>query len=630
MSSAAVSCSKPHGKTCTLTARALRREYKARATSFFHRGGFFGATKSQTGVMCIHALQQSLSTVFELNALIQMQPGCGSNTAVDCVRALYKRGVEQEPLGGPVLPDGPGRDFVFQVMLYRNGPDTKIGLKHVVKGGQLLVHDIVTMAAPAAACASGKKMLELPRWAVVGRGSNPFVVQLLARLKDLGKDVSHVDPSGGAEPGLPSLYMFSWRLEGFVSVRPLSSLAGVQSDWFPSVGAFGSNRLSLAHRPVKTAACQPTILWHSCAATSPRKYVLLDGKGGLVDQHNESMLRQARSSLAYLRQDDLLAAVTDADAMIIRSDIVDQAVLDKAAKMKIVVRAGAGYDNIDLKACEGKEITAMNTPGQNANAVAELVFGMMIVSARNNFDGTSGFELVNREIAFYGFGAVARAVHKLAQGFGMKSFAYDPYIPADKIKEMGAEPVATVAGLFEHQYVSLHVPLTDETKASINKELLGKMPKGGTLINTARLEVVHEADMIEVLKTRPDFCYLCDVAPKELAYGKRLIFTKKKMGAQTAEEQASDVHDCWLLREGRDTLFSESLRRPSLITFAPRGANLFLNEWSEGVVVKEDQICSVNGEREVDVMKQLLKTESEIMLEFQRRRCAEYAEPIAS
>eukprot|EP00439_Symbiodinium_sp_Y106_P026760 s4290_g3.t1 len=496
MSSAAVSCSKPHGKTCTLTARALRREYKARATSFFHRGGFFGATKSQTGVMCIHALQQSLSTVFELNALIQMQPGCGSNTAVDCVRALYKRGVEQEPLGGPVLPDGPGRDFVFQVMLYRNGPDTKIGLKHVVKGGQLLVHDIV--------------------------------------------------------------------------------------------------------------------------------------KGGLVDQHNESMLRQARSSLAYLRQDDLLAAVTDADAMIIRSDIVDQAVLDKAAKMKIVVRAGAGYDNIDLKACEGKEITAMNTPGQNANAVAELVFGMMIVSARNNFDGTSGFELVNREIAFYGFGAVARAVHKLAQGFGMKSFAYDPYIPADKIKEMGAEPVATVAGLFEHQYVSLHVPLTDETKASINKELLGKMPKGGTLINTARLEVVHEADMIEVLKTRPDFCYLCDVAPKELAYGKRLIFTKKKMGAQTAEEQASDVHDCWLLREGRDTLFSESLRRPSLITFAPRGANLFLNEWSEGVVVKEDQICSVNGEREVDVMKQLLKTESEIMLEFQRRRCAEYAEPIAS
>lgn len=209
-----------------------------------------------------------------------------------------------------------------------------------------------------------------------------------------------------------------------------------------------------------------------------------------------------------------------------------------------MVRAGAGYDNIDLKACESKGVVAMNTPGQNANAVAELVFGMMIVSARNNFDGTSGFELVNREIAFYGFGAVARAVHKLAQGFGMKSFAYDPYIPADKIKEMGAEPVSSVAGLFEHQYVSLHVPLTDETKASINKALLSKMPKGGTLINTARVEVVHEADMLEVLSTRSDFCYLCDVAPKDIEpfkaavgdkFGKRLIFTKKKMGAQTAE-----------------------------------------------------------------------------------------------
>ncbi|CAK9099240.1 unnamed protein product [Durusdinium trenchii] len=262
----------------------------------------------------------------------------------------------------------------------------------------------------------------------------------------------------------------------------------------------------------------------------------------------ESVVKAANYTLKklenYKGKDDLLAAVEGADAMIIRSDIVDAAVLEKANQLKIVVRAGAGYDNIDLKACESKGVVAMNTPGQNANAVAELVFGMMIVSARNNFDGTSGFELVNREIAFYGFGAVARAVHKLAQGFGMKSFAYDPYIPADKIKEMGAEPVSSVAGLFEHQYVSLHVPLTDETKASINKALLSKMPKGGTLINTARVEVVHEADMLEVLSTRSDFCYLCDVAPKDIEpfkaavgdkFGKRLIFTKKKMGAQTAE-----------------------------------------------------------------------------------------------
>lgn len=246
----------------------------------------------------------------------------------------------------------------------------------------------------------------------------------------------------------------------------------------------------------------------------------------------------------YKSKDDLLAAVAEVDALIIRSDIVDEAVLAAAKKLKIVVRAGAGYDNVDLKACEDKGVVAMNTPGQNANAVAELVIGMMLVSARNNFDGTSGFEISNREIAFYGFGAVARAVHKLALGFGMKTFAYDPYIPADKIKEMGAEPCSSVAELFTHQYVSLHVPLTDETKDSINKDLLMSMPKGGTLINTARCEVVNEADMVEVLKNKPDFNYLCDVAPKNPEpmqeavgdkLGKRLVITKKKMGAQTGE-----------------------------------------------------------------------------------------------
>jgi len=246
----------------------------------------------------------------------------------------------------------------------------------------------------------------------------------------------------------------------------------------------------------------------------------------------------------YKSKDDLIKAVAEVDALIIRSDIVDQAVVDAAKKLKIVVRAGAGYDNVDLKACEARGIVAMNTPGQNANAVAELVFGMMLVSARNNFDGTSGFEISNRSIAFYGFGAVARAVHKVALGFGMKTFAYDPFIDAATLKSLGAEPISTVAGLFEHQYVSLHVPLTDQTKDSINKDLLSKMPKGGTLINTARCEVVNEADMVEMLKSRPDLCYLCDVAPKDIEplkaavgdkFGKRLIVTKKKMGASTSE-----------------------------------------------------------------------------------------------
>merc|ERR1712190_350868 len=189
-------------------------------------------------------------------------------------------------------------------------------------------------------------------------------------------------------------------------------------------------------------------------------------------------------------------------------------------------------------------IVAMNTPGQNANAVAELVFGMMLTSARNNYDGTSGFELVNRSIAFYGYGAVARAVGKLAKAFGMKQYAYDPYIPKDKIAEMGATPVDTVADLFKYQYVSLHVPLTPETKESINKALLSTMPKGGTLINTARQEVVHEGELLDVMRDRPDFCYLCDVTPKNAEeikalvgdkYMKRAIFTKKKMGAQTLE-----------------------------------------------------------------------------------------------
>jgi len=246
----------------------------------------------------------------------------------------------------------------------------------------------------------------------------------------------------------------------------------------------------------------------------------------------------------YKTKDELLQAVAKVDAAIIRSDKFDPAVINAASNMKIVVRAGAGYDNIDLAACASKGVVAMNTPGQNANAVAELVLAMMLCSARNNFDGSSGFELGNREIAFYGFGFVARAVHRLAKGMGMKTFAYDPYIPKEAIEKEGATHVASVPELFEHQYVTLHVPLNDETKNSINKALLTKMPKNGTLINTARAEVVHETELLTVLKERQDICYLADVPPtnaKEIQelvgdkWGKRVIFTAKKMGAQTLE-----------------------------------------------------------------------------------------------
>jgi len=262
----------------------------------------------------------------------------------------------------------------------------------------------------------------------------------------------------------------------------------------------------------------------------------------------ETILSEANYTLNklenYKSKDDLLAVAGECDAMIIRSDIVDAEVVDKAAKLKVVVRAGAGYDNIDLKSCAVKNVVAMNTPGQNANAVAELVFGMMLTSARNNYDGSSGFELSGRTIGLYGFGAVGRAVFKLAQGFGMKAFAYAPSIPKDVIAGYGATPVDTVEELFDCQYVSLHVPLTPETKESINKQLLSKMPKGGTLINTARMEIVQEDELMEVLTERPDFSYLCDVGCKKAEevkalvgdeFMKRVIFTKKKMGAQTAE-----------------------------------------------------------------------------------------------
>merc|ERR1711862_527102 len=204
----------------------------------------------------------------------------------------------------------------------------------------------------------------------------------------------------------------------------------------------------------------------------------------------------------YKSKDDLLKAIAEVDAVIIRSDIVDEAVIEAAKKLKIVVRAGAGYDNINLTCCAKKDVVAMNTPGQNANAVAELVFGMMLTSARNNYDGTSGFELMGKSIAFYGFGAVAQAVHKLAKGFSMKSFAYDPFMHPAKIQDLGAVPVSKVEDLFQHQYVSLHVPLTPETKASINKKLLMAMPKNAALINTARAEVIDENDMLDVLQAR--------------------------------------------------------------------------------------------------------------------------------
>merc|ERR1711985_58702 len=248
----------------------------------------------------------------------------------------------------------------------------------------------------------------------------------------------------------------------------------------------------------------------------------------------------------YTEEQQLLDAVADVDAVIIRSDIASAKVMDAGKNLKLIVRAGAGYDNIDLPAAAEREIITMNTPGANANAVAELAFGMMIANARNHWDGSSGYELMGKSLAVYGFGPVASHLHRIAKAFNMKFSAYDPYLTKEQIEAAGAIYCAKVEELFDSQFVSLHCPATAETKNSINYALLSKMPKNAVLVNTARPEVVHEEDLKKVLEERKDFAYVADVAPKSLDVlhalpdgAKRVLVTKKKMGAQTAEANSN-------------------------------------------------------------------------------------------
>jgi len=243
----------------------------------------------------------------------------------------------------------------------------------------------------------------------------------------------------------------------------------------------------------------------------------------------------------YTAKSDLLTAVEYVDAMIIRSDIVDAEVLDAAKNLKVVVRAGAGYDNIDLESATSHHVVAMNTPGQNSNAVAELVFGMMIYQARGQFSGKSGSELLGKKLGLHAYGNVGKRVAAIAKGFGMEVFAFDPYIPSEAIEADGVTCVTSVEELYAScNYVSLHIPATAETKNSINFDLLSKMQAPATLINTARKEVVNEADLLKFFEARPDFSYISDVEPgcaaeiKEKFAG-RYFFTPKKMGAQTEE-----------------------------------------------------------------------------------------------
>jgi D-3-phosphoglycerate dehydrogenase len=242
----------------------------------------------------------------------------------------------------------------------------------------------------------------------------------------------------------------------------------------------------------------------------------------------------------YTDKGQLLEAVKDATALIVRSDKVTREVLDAAKELKIVVRAGAGYDNLDLAACTEKGVVAMNTPGQNSNAVAELALGMMVFMARNRFNGTSGTELRGKTLGIHAYGNVGYYVAKIAMGFGMDVYAFDPFVPKEKIEADGVKVVDSVEELYSTcRYVSLHIPANEHTKKSINKELAGKMPANAVLVNTARKEVIDEESLLELMAERSDFTYISDIAPDSEAfvkdYADRVFFTPKKMGAQTAE-----------------------------------------------------------------------------------------------
>ncbi|MDY6292846.1 MAG: NAD(P)-dependent oxidoreductase [Bacteroidales bacterium] len=238
---------------------------------------------------------------------------------------------------------------------------------------------------------------------------------------------------------------------------------------------------------------------------------------------------------------DMINAVKDCAGLIVRSDKVDKEVFDAAPQLKVVVRAGAGYDNIDLEEATKHGVCVMNTPGQNANAVAELVFGMLVSLIRNRYNGTSGTELKGKTLGIHAYGAVGRNVARIAKGFDMKVSALDPFVKDEVMTADGIIPVHSVEDLYKNnQYVSLHIPANDQTRKSVNRALLELMPKNGTLINAARKEVINEEDLMAVLEERADLRYIADVKPDNAAeleekFPERVFFTPKKMGAQTAE-----------------------------------------------------------------------------------------------
>lgn len=242
----------------------------------------------------------------------------------------------------------------------------------------------------------------------------------------------------------------------------------------------------------------------------------------------------------YTEKSELLSAVAQANAVIIRSDIVNKDVLDAAKELKIVVRAGAGYDNVDIQSAKEHQVVVENTPGQNSNAVAELVFGLLVYAVRNFYNGKSGSELKGKKLGLLAYGNVSRNVSRIAKGFGMDVYAYDAYCTAEQIESDGVKAVSSPSALFEQcDVVSLHIPATPETIKSINYELVNKLPKGGILVNTARKEVINEEELLKLMAERQDIKFITDIKPsvdEQFAqFEGRYFSTPKKMGAQTSE-----------------------------------------------------------------------------------------------
>ncbi len=272
------------------------------------------------------------------------------------------------------------------------------------------------------------------------------------------------------------------------------------------------------------------------ATEKPFAAEAVDGIRKVIEESGNEMVLLEKGS-----KEDFIKAVADVEGLIVRSDIVDATILDAAKNLKVIVRAGAGVDSIDLSGAKQRGICVMNTPGQNSNAVAELVFGMLIMMIRNNFNGTSGSELKGKKLGIHAYGQVGRNVARIAKGLGMEVSALDPFVKDEDMIADGIKPLHSVEELYKsNQYVSLHIPATSETKKSIGEKLIKLMPKNAVLINTARKEIIDEESLTIALKERTDVRYIADVKPDNAEamkseFADRVFFTPKKMGAQTAE-----------------------------------------------------------------------------------------------